>query len=147
MRDAQEITILLVEDDQSHARLVKRNLQQSRITNKIDIVNDGQQALDYLFREEEYAGSKLPQPLLVLLDLMIPVLDGYHVLERIKGDIRTRHIPVIILTTVNDPQQAARCYDLGCNAYLSKPVSYEKFAHEIRNIGLFLTVVTIPSGE
>ncbi len=147
MSDTREITILLVEDDLSHARLVKRNLQYSKITNDIVVVNDGQQALDYLFREGEYAGSKLPQPLLVLLDLMLPVLDGYQVLERIKVDARTKHIPVIVLTTVDDPNQAARCYDLGCNAYLAKPVNYKKFTEVIRNVGLFLTVVAIPSGE
>jgi len=147
MSDTREITILLVEDDLSHARLVKRNLQFSKITNDVIIVDDGQQALDYLFREGEYAGSKLPQHLLVMLDLMLPVLDGYQVLERMKADARTKHIPVIVLTTVDDLDQAARCYDLGCNAYLAKPVNYEKFTQVIRNIGLFLTVVAIPSGE
>ncbi len=143
----QEVSILLVEDDPGHARLIQKNLRRSNITNDVVTVSDGQQALDYLFAEGEYAGGERPSPLLVLLDLNLPVLDGYQVLERMKADERTRRIPVIILTTTDDAREVSRCYDLGCNVYITKPVDYEQFSDAIRKIGLFLSVVTIPDGE
>ena len=147
MPKMQEVSILLVEDDPGHARLIEKNLRRSNITNEVVKVGDGQQALDYLFGEGEYAGDERLSPLLVLLDLNLPVLDGYQVLKRMKGDERTRRIPVIILTTTDDTREVARCYDLGCNVYMTKPVDYEQFSDAIRKIGLFLSVVTIPDGE
>jgi CheY-like chemotaxis protein len=141
MSTMQEVTILLVEDDAGHARLIEKNLRRSSITNEIITVSDGQQALDYLSR------GKRPQPLLVLLDLNLPVLDGYQVLERMKADERTRRIPVIVLTTTDDPREMSRCYNLGCNVYITKPVDYEQFSEAIHKLGLFLSVVTIPNGE
>jgi CheY-like chemotaxis protein len=84
--------------------------------------------------------------LLVLLDLNMPVLDGYQVLQRMKADERTKHIPVIILTTTDDPREVSKCYELGCNVYITKPVDYEQFAEAMRKLGLFLLVVMIPDG-
>ena len=147
MPEMQEVSILLVEDDPGHARLIEKNLRRSNITNDVIIVGDGQQALDYLFSEGEYAGSGHVSPLLVLLDLNLPVLDGYQVLKRMKADERTKRILVIILTTTDDSREVARCYDLGCNVYMTKPVDYEQFSDAIRKIGLFLSVVTVPNGE
>jgi CheY-like chemotaxis protein len=83
---------------------------------------------------------------LVLLDLNLPVLDGYQVLERMKNDERTKHIPVIILTTTDDTREVARCYELGCNVYVTKPVDYEQFSEAIRKLGLFMAVLMIPGG-
>jgi len=142
-----EITILLVEDDPGHARLIEKNLKRSNITNCFHAVTDGQQALDYLFSEGEYAGRDLPSPLLVLLDLNMPVVDGYQVLERMKADARIKHVPVVILTTTDDAREVSRCYELGCNVYITKPVDYEKFTEAIRKLGLFLSIVTVPDGE
>jgi CheY-like chemotaxis protein len=147
MHSVQEVTILLVEDDPGHARLIEKNLRRSHITNDIVTVSDGQQALDYLFSEGEYVGDGATTPLLVLLDLNLPVLDGYQVLERIKADGRTKRIPVVILTTTDDRREMSRCYELGCNIYMTKPVDYQQFSEAIRKLGLFLSVVTIPSGE
>ena len=147
MPHKQEVAILLVEDDLGHARLIEKNLRRSNITNDIVIVNDGQQAIDYLFGEGDYLGNKPHKPILVLLDLNLPVLDGYQVLQRMKGDDRTKRIPVVILTTTDDVREVERCYDLGCNVYVTKPVDYEQFSDAIRKLGLFLTVVTIPDGE
>ena len=147
MSTIKEATILLAEDDPGHARLIEKNLLRSNITNEIVNVGDGQQALDYLFGEGEYAGRERTAPLLVLLDLNMPVLDGYQVLERMKGDERTRRIPVIILTTTDDAREVSRCYDLGCNVYVTKPVGYEQFTEAIRKLGLFLSIVTIPNSE
>ena len=147
MDSVHEVTILLVEDDPGHARLIEKNLRRSNINNDVIIVSNGQQALDYLFGEGEYAGGQHASPLLVLLDLDMPVLDGYQVLESMKADERTKHIPVVILTTTDDAREVSRCYELGCNVYVTKPVDYEQFSEAIRNLGFFLSVVTIPDGE
>ena len=145
MSTIKEATILLVEDDPGHARLIEKNLRRSNTTNEIVSVGDGQQALDYLFGEGEYAGTERATSLLVLLDLSMPVLDGYQVLERMKADTRTKRIPVVILTTTDDPREVSRCYELGCNVYITKPVEYEQFSEAVRELGLFLCVVTVPN--
>jgi len=142
----QPVTILLVEDDPGHARLIERNLRRAHITNEIVTLSDGQQAVDYLFKERTYQGATHAMPLLMLLDLNLPQLDGYQVLERIKTDKRTKHIPVLVLTTTDEPHEIERCYALGCNVYLTKPVEYEEFAEAIWKLGLFLSIVQIPRG-
>jgi CheY-like chemotaxis protein len=146
MTDIQNVTILLVEDDPGHTRLIEKNLRRANIKNKMHFATDGQEAIDYLFCEGEYAKNKRASDLLVLLDLNLPGLDGYQVLERMKIDERTKRIPVIILTTTDDPREVARCYELGCNVYITKPVDYEQFSEAIRSLGLFLLVVMIPDG-
>jgi CheY-like chemotaxis protein len=143
MSDTHPVTMLLVEDDPGHARLIERNLRRSLIVNDIITLSDGQAAVDYLFGE----GCKHPMPLLILLDLHLPVLDGFQVLARLKADERTKHIPVICLTTVDDPRDIARCYALGCNVYITKPVDYAHFAEGIHQLGLFLSIVKVPRGE
>jgi CheY-like chemotaxis protein len=147
MASLDEVTILLAEDDPGHARLIEKNLHRAKITSDIIYVENGQQALDYLFGEGKYAGKERSIPLLVLLDLNMPVLDGYQVLRRMKADERTRRIPVIVLTTTDDLHEVSRCYDLGCNAYLTKPVDYGQFSDLIRKMGLFLSVITMPSAK
>ena len=141
MPDTQPVTVVLVEDDPGHARLIERNLRRSLIVNELITLADGQAAVDYLLGE----GVKYPVPLLILLDLHLPVLDGFQVLERLKADERTKHIPVICLTTVDDPRDMARCYALGCSVYITKPVDYAHFAEAIHRLGLFLSIVTLPS--
>ena len=144
--DKKEVTILLVEDDPGHARLIEKNLRRASITNKIVNVTNGQAALDYLAANEKLlAGAVLP--MLVLLDLNIPVLDGYEVLRHMKADERTQKIPVVVLTTTDDPREVARCYELGCNVYVTKPVDYERFSEAIQKLGLLLSIVTIPERD
>lgn len=133
-----EVTILLVDDDPGHLRLIEKNLRRASLTNPIVKVEDGQAALDYLDSRDG------DQNLLMLLDLNMPVLSGYQVLARLRADNRTKRIPVIILTTTNDPREVDRCYDLGCNVYVTKPVDYEHFCAAIQKLGLLLSVVTIP---
>jgi len=140
----KDVTILLVEDDPGHARLVEKNLRRANLTNPIVPLSDGRQAVDYLFREGPYSDDPIPANLLVLLDLNLPVMDGYQVLRRMKGNDSTRRIPVIVLTTTDDEREIDRCYDLGCNVYITKPVDYEGFSEAIRKLGLFLSVVSIP---
>jgi len=146
MADNPKVTILLVEDDPGHARLIEKNLRRANIKNDIHFATNGQEAIDYLFCEGDYANNNHASHLLVLLDLNMPVLDGYQVLERMKADERTKHIPVIILTTTDDGREVGRCYELGCNVYITKPVDYEQFSEAIRKLGLFLAVLMVPAG-
>jgi CheY-like chemotaxis protein len=147
MSDIQDVTILLVEDDPGHSRLIEKNMRRANIKNEIAFATNGQEALDYLFCEGAYANSKHTSCMLVVLDLNMPVLDGYQVLERMKNDERTKRIPVVILTTTDDSREVRRCYDLGCNVYITKPVEYEQFSEAIRKLGLFLVVASIPNGD
>jgi CheY-like chemotaxis protein len=147
MPDIQDVTILLVEDDPGHTRLIEKNLRRANIKNEIAFATNGQEALDYLFCEGAYVNNKHASHMLVMLDLNMPVLDGYQVLERMKKDERTKRIPVVILTTTDDPREVKRCYELGCNVYITKPVDYDQFCEAIRKLGLFLLVATIPNGD
>lgn len=139
------ISIIMVEDDGGHARLIEKNLRRAGISNPITHLVTGAQAVDYFFGENGVA--KRIEPMLVLLDLNLPELDGYEVLHRLKDDPRTHSIPVIVLTTTDNPREIDRCYELGCNVYVTKPVDYEAFAEAIRKLGLMLAVVKIPNAE
>lgn len=142
MRDP--VTLLLVEDDEGHAHLVTKNLRRGGFDNDILHVRNGQEALDLIYSHGAYTDMPRPKNLLVLLDLNMPVLDGYQVLERLKRDECTRSIPVVILTTTDDRNEVTHCYDLGCNMYITKPVKYDEFTAAIRELGLFLPVMAVP---
>ncbi len=143
MINLDAVVILLVEDDPGHARLIEKNLRRANLLNELIVVTDGAQALDFVFHRGDFASRENSKPLLILLDLNLPVLDGYQVLQRLKADDATKTIPIVILTTTDDPREVARCYELGCNVYVTKPVEYEHFSEAIRQLGLFLSVVTI----
>src|SRR3989337_2525064 len=143
MTDHQRITILLVEDDPGHALLIEKNLRRANITNEIVKFDNGQKALDFLFKDE----GGLREPLLILLDLNLPVLDGYQVLKTIRNDERTKRIPVVVLTTTDNPHEVARCYEHGCNLYVTKPVEYEELSRPIQSLGQFLSIVKVPEKE
>lgn len=147
MPTIKEVSILLIEDNDGHARLIEKNLRRANIVNPIQRLNDGQQALDYLFGGEGYVNMERHPPLLVMLDLNLPVVDGYRVLEVMKSDERTKSIPIIVLTTTDDVREIDRCYQLGANVYITKPVEYEQFADAIAKLGLFLSVVMLPDAE
>lgn len=135
------VHILLVEDDPGHARLIEKGLRRSGINNPLKILDDGQKAIDYLFSDDREKHI----PLLVLLDLNLPILDGYEVLQRMKADESLRRVPVIILTTTDDLREVSKCYTLGCNVYITKPVEYGEFSDALKKLGLFLSVVQIPA--
>lgn len=143
MDSHQHVTILLVEDDPGHALLIEKNLRRANITNTIVKVDNGQKAVDFVFNNE--GGQR--GPLLILLDLNLPILDGYQVLKTIKNDERTKRIPVVVLTTTDNPHEVARCYGHGCNVYITKPVEYERFSGAIQSLGLFLSIVKVPEKE
>jgi CheY-like chemotaxis protein len=106
------------------------------------ILHDGQEALDYLFPELSFEPPDFP--CLILLDLRLPLGDGYTVLERVKRDERTQHIPMIILTTMDEPAEVERCYALGCNVYITKPVEETRFIEALRQLGLSMSIVQLP---
>jgi CheY-like chemotaxis protein len=140
----QPITLILAEDDDGHASLVQRNLRRAGFVNEMIHVKDGQEALDYIRGEGDFKGRTLNPFVLLLLDINMPRVDGVEVLRRIKGDAETSMIPVIMLTTTDDPREVERCYELGCGVYLTKPVEYEGFIEAINRLGLFLQVVKVP---
>ena len=135
------VQIILVEDDDGHATLVERNLRRAGLANGFMRLKDGQEALDYLFGEtrDDSALSSV-----LLLDIKMPRVDGIEVLRRLKADPRTAMIPVIMLTTTDDPREVEKCYQLGCNVYVTKPVEYDSFVDAVKRLGLFLQVVKIP---
>ncbi len=135
----------MVEDDEGHARLIEKNIRRAGISNQINHFLDGGSALRYLFEDE--SGPRLNGPALILLDLNLPDMSGTAILERIKADPVLRRTPVVVLTTTDDKHEIQRCYDLGCNVYITKPVDYENFASAIRQLGLFLSVIQVPEVE
>ena len=147
MGNINEVSILIVEDDAGHARLIEKNLKRAKISNRITRVENGQEALDFLLSEGKFEGIERPSPLLVLLDLNMPVMDGYQVLERMKANADTKKIPVVVLTTTDDAREVARCYQLGCSVYITKPVDYDSFCEAIQQLGFFMSIVTVPNGE
>lgn len=144
MTTLHPVTILIVEDEPAHSRLVELNLRRAGMKNDIVIIDNGREALNLLLSEGAWQGKPRPHPLLVLLDLNMPGLSGYQVLETIKETPALRRIPVIILTTTDDPREAEKCYGLGCNIYITKPVKYEDFARTVHELGLFLGIMAVP---
>jgi CheY-like chemotaxis protein len=137
---AETIRILLVEDDDGHATLVERNLRRAGLSNPVLRFRDGQEVLDYVFSLDDGHCDCV-----MLLDINMPRLDGVEVLRRLKADPRTAIIATIILTTTDDPREIERCYQLGCNVYITKPVDYEAFIEAIRRLGFFLQIVKVPT--
>ncbi|MBF0271591.1 MAG: response regulator [Magnetococcales bacterium] len=145
MQATQSVTIVMVEDEDAHAILIERNLRRCGITNPIVRLSNGREAIDYLLNKGQYAGRQRPLHLLVLLDLNMPEVDGYQVVREMKADEKCRVIPVVILTTTDDPQEVQRCYDLGCNNFITKPVNPLDFAKTIQNMGLLINIMSFPS--
>jgi len=138
MVKGEPILILLVEDDLAHAEIVRRNLEDFRVANRIVHVADGQKALDYLFRQNGYAdAAAAPQPNLILLDLRLPKVDGLEVLRRIKEDEQLKHIPTVVLTTSSAEADMASSYKYGACSYLVKPVDFEKFTKLLEAFGYY----------
>ena len=138
------VTIIMIEDDEGHARLIERNIRRSGVNNEIVPFTDGTSAIDYLFGTDGTASARKGQALLVLLDLNLPDTSGIDILKRIKENRFLKSTPVVVLTTTDDSHEIKRCYELGCNVYITKPVNYETFAQAIRQLGLFLAVIQVP---
>ena len=144
---AVAVTILLIEDDPGHARLIEKNVRRAGVSNEIMPFTDGTAAMAYLFGQDAAGARTVGHSLLVLLDLNLPDMSGIDILKAIKEDDHLKRVPVVVLTTTDDKVEIQRCYDLGCNVYVTKPVDYESFADAIRQLGLFLSVIQVPEAQ
>lgn len=142
---SNEVTIVMVEDDEGHARLIERNIRRAGVNNDIVPFGNGSEALKFLFGPDGTASNNKNRPMLILLDLNLPDMTGIDILRRIKENEHIRRTPVVVLTTTDDEKEIQRCYDLGCNVYITKPVNYENFANAIRQLGLFFAVIQVPT--
>lgn len=142
-----QLILFMVEDDDGHAHLIQKNLRRAGISNPIRHFTSGREVLDFFLGQTPMMTSPLDPDMqcLILLDLNLPEIDGYEVLRQLKGNEKTQSIPIIVLTTTDNPKEIERCYELGCNVYITKPVDYENFADAIRKLGLMLAVVKVPA--
>lgn len=140
-----EVTILIVEDDDGHAALIQKNLRRAGLRNKMLHFPNGQVVLDFLFMRGAEPHRDLGAAYLLLLDIRMPRVDGIEVLRQIKADPELRKLPVTMLTTTENPYEIDLCHTLGCSNYITKPVDYDKFIEAIRQLGLFFTIVQVPT--
>ena len=145
--EAKPVTIVMVEDDEGHARLIEKNIRRAGVSNEIVPFTDGTSALTYLMGKDGSGEVSSGRQLLVLLDLNLPDMTGVDILEKVKGNEHTRRTPVVVVTTTDDQREIQRCYDLGANVYITKPVDYDGFANAIRQLGLFFSVIQVPESE
>ena len=135
--------VLLVEDNPDDEELTLRGLRSTNLTNPVHVARDGQEALDYLFGNHDQAAK--PGPVVVLLDLHLPRVDGFEVLKRIRAEERTRRVPVVILTSSSEDRDLIKGYDLGANSYVRKPVRFEEFATAIARLGVYWLLINEPA--
>ncbi len=136
------IEILLVEDNPSDVKLAIRAFEKNNLANKVQVLRDGEEALEYLFGTGRYAEkTDRVQPKVILLDLKLPIIDGHEVLKRIKSDPQTRMIPVVVMTSSNYEKDMVESYQLGVNSYVQKPVDFEQFIEAVRQLGLYWLLV------
>jgi CheY-like chemotaxis protein len=147
MNNARPVTIVMVEDDEGHARLIEKNIRRAGVANEIVPFTNGTDALAYLMGPDGSGLVNKGRQLLVLLDLNLPDMTGIDILEKVKSNEHTKRSPVVVLTTTDDQREIQRCYDLGANVYITKPVDYDGFANAIKQLGLFFSVMQIPETE
>jgi two-component system response regulator len=145
MNENGVVEILLVEDTPQDLELALRALRKSGITNRIHVSRDGVEALEFLFCQGEHAGRRIDSgPKVILLDLKLPKIDGLEVLQRIKADIRTRTIPVVMLTSSKEQSDVIESYHLGVNSYIVKPVNFEQFSDAVQKLGMYWLLLNHP---
>ncbi len=138
------VTIIMVEDDEGHARLIEKNIRRAGVNNEIIPFANGTDAVRYLFGSDGTGTVSEHRALLIMLDLNLPDMSGVDILKRVKENEHLKRTPVVVLTTTDDEVEIKRCYDLGANVYITKPVNYDSFANAIRQLGLFFSVIQIP---
>ena len=139
------VEILLVEDNPDDEELTLLTLEENNIANAVFVVRDGEEAINYLFGLANFADRDMSKrPKLIMLDLKLPKLNGIEVLEKIKADERTRKIPVVILTSSREEPDIDRCYQLGANSYIVKPVDFDQFKNSIRQVGMYWLILNEP---
>ena len=141
---AQVKRILLVEDSDHDVELTMGALEECNIANQVDVAHDGAEALDYLYRRGAFESRPNDLPVVVLLDLKMPKVDGLEVLRQMKSDARLKSIPVVMLTSSREERDLVESYELGSNAYVVKPVDFQQFASSIRQLGCFWAVINEP---
>ena len=141
----QPVQIVMIEDDEGHARLIEKNIRRAGVNNPVAPFANGTDALRYLFGADGSGLVNKGKPLLILLDLNLPDMTGVDILKKVKTNEHLKRVPVVVLTTTDDAIEIQRCYDLGCKVYITKPVNYENFANAIRQLGLFFSVIQVPS--
>lgn len=144
MSKGNPVSIIMIEDDEGHARLIEKNIRRAGVNNEIIPFTSGTEALSFLFGADGSGEASSRRHLLILLDLNLPDMAGVDILEKVKANAHTRRSPVIVLTTTDDQREIQRCYDLGANVYITKPVDYDGFANAIRQLGLFFSVMQVP---
>ena len=140
MENIKELVILIAEDDDGHAELIQSGLVESGVRNKIIRFSNGEDAWNFLYASKKQKDSKY---YLLLLDIHMPQMDGVEILRLIKSDPKLKEMPVIILTTTDDPREIEECYQIGCNIYITKPVDFVKFAETLNHLGLFLQIIKV----
>ena len=143
-QDAKPVTIIMVEDDEGHARLIEKNIRRAGVNNELIAFVNGTSALDFLLGPDGSGEISARRQLLVLLDLNLPDMAGVEVLTKIKNNVHLKRTPVVVLTTTDDTREIQNCYDLGANVYITKPVNYDGFSNAIRQLGLFFSVIQVP---
>jgi len=136
--------ILLAEDNENDVELTLTALQECRLSNEVEVVRDGAEALDYIYQRGKHSGRVDGLPCVILLDLKMPRVDGLEVLRQIKSDPALRHIPVVMLTSSREEKDLVLSYDLGVNAFVVKPVDFDQFLQAIRALGMFWALVNEP---
>jgi len=145
MNDTNIVEILLVEDSLEDLELTQRALRNAKLGNHIQIARDGAEAIDFIFCEGQHAGRRIEDtPKLILLDLKLPKVDGLEVLARIKSDPRTKHIPVVVLTSSKEQVDVVKSYQLGVNSYIVKPVDFEGFNAAVQELGMYWLLLNQP---
>jgi len=144
MSEPNHVTIVMIEDDEGHARLIEKNIRRAGVSNEIKAFTDGTSALDYLLGPDRSGANRKGDPLLILLDLNLPDMTGVDILKAVKASPHIKATPIVVLTTTDDQREIERCYELGASVYIVKPVNYDNFAHAIRQLGLFFSVIKVP---
>jgi CheY-like chemotaxis protein len=145
MSEDHVVEVLVVEDNPQDLELTLRALRKAKLSNRIQVARDGKEALDFIFGEGAFAGRKIDDgPKVVLLDLKLPKVDGLEVLQKVKGDARTRTIPVVVLTSSKEQKDVVESYRLGVNSYIVKPVDFEGFAGAVGDLGLYWLLLNQP---
>ena len=145
--EGNPVSIVMIEDDEGHARLIERNIRRAGVNNELIAFSNGTDALTFLMGADGSGEVSAKKHILVLLDLNLPDMTGITILEKIKANTHTKRSPVIVLTTTDDAREIQRCYDLGANVYITKPVDYDNFANAIRQLGLFFAVMQVPETQ
>jgi DNA-binding response OmpR family regulator len=138
-------TIIMVEDDDGHARLIEKSIRRAGVENDIIPFTNGTDAVEFLLGSDGTGAVSQGKALLILLDLNLPDMTGVDIIKRVKENEHLKRTPVVVLTTTDDAVDIHRCYDCGCNVYITKPVNYDSFSNAIRQLGMFFSVIQVPA--